>query len=119
MVKSINSGGADSARGNARQAGRELGESMNNTKFGKGFNKSGEAIVKGVVDTGKAINKAAQETVYGNIKKPEAITGGALAAATAKKSLSSAARGGGVGLLGEFGLRSVKNIGTDVFGFGK
>lgn len=111
--------GAQSARSNASNAGKDLGKSLNNSKVGQAVNKSAAVAGKVFVDYGKAINKAAQQTVYGNIKSPEAISGGALVSAAAKKSLSSAAKGGALGLLGEFGVRSVKNIGTDVFGFGK
>ncbi len=118
MAKVTNSG-AQSARNNAYNAGKDLGKTLNNTKVGQAFNKSSAAVGQSFVNYGKAINKAAQETVYGNAKSPEAVTGGALVTAVATKSLSSAARGGAIGLLGEFAVRSVKNIATDVFGYGK
>ncbi|WP_342598109.1 hypothetical protein MHB48_10855 [Psychrobacillus sp. FSL H8-0483] len=111
--------GAQSARSNASNAGKDLGKSLNNSKVGQAVNKSAEVVGKVFVDYGKAINKAAQQTVYGNIKSPQAAGGGALASAAMTKSLSSAARGGAIGLIGEFAVRSVYNIGTDVFGFGK
>lgn len=107
------------ARTDAYNTGKDMGNYLNNTKLGQTVNKAAGEIGQSFVNYGKAINKAAQETVYGNIKSPEAVTGGALLSAAAKKSISSAARGGGMGLIGEFGVRAVKNIATDVFGYGK
>lgn len=111
--------GAQSARSNASNAGKDLGKSLNNSKVGQAVNKSAVVVGKVFVDYGKAINKAAQQTMYGNMKSPEAISGGAFAVGIASKSISSAAKGGAVGLLGEFAVRSVINISKDVFGFGK
>ncbi len=110
---------ATQVRSDATNLGKQWGEALGNTKTGKALDKAAKEVGQVFVDYGKAINKAANETVYGNAKTPDAVAGGAFANALAERSLSSAARGGALGLLGEFGYRSVKNVATDVFGYGK
>ena len=104
---------ATNVRSNAYNVGKGWGESLGNTKVGKALDKAAKAVGNSFVDYGKAINKAAQQTVYGNAKEPYAVGGGA-GAALVKSGAKAAVKGAGAGLLAEFGARSVSNIYNDV-----
>lgn len=100
-------------RSDAYNTGRSMGEALNNTKAGKAINNAAKAVGQSFVDYGKAINKAAQQTVYGNVDSPYATVGGA-AQGLVKAGAKGALKGGGTGILLEFGVRSVDNIYNDV-----
>lgn len=100
-------------RSDAYNTARSMGEALNNTKAGKAINNAAKAVGQSFVDYGKAINKAAQQTVYGNLDSPYATAGGA-AQGLVKAGAKGAWKGGGTGMLLEFGVRSVNNIYNDV-----
>ncbi|WP_338651323.1 hypothetical protein [Lysinibacillus sp. Y5S-8] len=100
-------------RSDAYNTGRSMGEALNNTKAGKAINNAAKAVGQSFVDYGKAINKAAQQTVYGNLHSPYATAGGT-AQGLVKAGAKGALKGGGTGMLLEFGVRSVNNIYNDV-----
>ncbi|MFJ5767110.1 hypothetical protein ACIP9C_17295 [Lysinibacillus sp. NPDC093210] len=104
---------ATQVRSDAYNVGKSMGEALNNTKVGQAFNSTAKKVGQVFVDYGKAINKAAQQTVYGNMDQPASMIGGSFYGA-AKGSLKSAAKGAGTAMLLEFGVRSVYNIYHDV-----
>ncbi|UED82416.1 hypothetical protein FH508_0011100 [Lysinibacillus sp. CD3-6] len=100
-------------RTDAYNTGKAIGEALNNSKVGQTFNSAAKKIGNVFVDYGKAINKAAQQTVYGNIETPYGTAGGAIKGLFSG-GLKSAVKGAGTGMLLEFGLRSATNIYNDV-----
>ncbi|MFJ7649618.1 hypothetical protein ACIQ1H_19075 [Lysinibacillus sp. NPDC097279] len=100
-------------RSDAYNVGKNMGEALNNTKVGQAFNSTAKKAGQVFVDYGKAINKAAQQTVYGNMNEPASIIGGSFYGA-AKGGLKGVAKGVGTAMLLEFGVRSVHNIIHDV-----
>ncbi|TKI67746.1 hypothetical protein, partial [Lysinibacillus varians] len=65
-------------RTDAYNTGKAMGETLNNSKVGQVFNSTAKKVGNVFVDYGKAINKAAQQTVYGNIETPYGTGGGAI-----------------------------------------
>lgn len=104
---------ATQVRTDAYNVGKSMGEALNNTKVGQAFNSTAKKVGQLFVDYGKAINKAAQQTVYGNMDQPASIVGG-FGAGLFKGGLKGAAKGVGTAMLLEFGVRSVHNIYHDV-----
>ncbi|WP_107840090.1 hypothetical protein [Metasolibacillus meyeri] len=100
-------------RTDTANTGRKIGEAIGNSKAAQAADKAVKAIGQSFVDYGKAVNKAAQQTVYGNMETPFA-TGGGVIKGLYEVGVKGAARGAGTGLLAEFGARSVNNIYNDV-----
>ena len=103
------------SRSSAYNVGKSYGQMLNNTSFGKSLNSVAQMIGNSFTQYGNAINKAAQQTVYGNMDSPYATTGGFVGGLyKSGGGMSSGLKGAGSGLLLEFGVRSANNIYQDI-----